>query len=159
MFRNYFKIFVFSLFALALLALSCKTKKTIVSPIEKTAFYTLKLNRDTVKKETTFSVVSVQIADAKLKYRIDEKQTKNPNFLRIEITDKNKNIITAITEHPLFKRFDLYSESGEIESKSISLQQGESTFRVPYFSDYKKIKIIETINFIQSKQIIITNEK
>ena len=159
MFWNYFKIYAFSLFTLTLLTFSCKAKKAVASPIEKMAFYTLKLSRDTIKKETTFSVASVQIADAKLNYRIDEKQAKNPYFLRIEITDKNKNVITAITEHPLFKRFDLYSESGEIESKSISLQQGELTFRVPYFSDYKKIKIIETINFIQSKQIIITNEK
>lgn len=158
MFQYYLKIYVIA-FLVPVFALSCKTKKAVTNPIEKTAFYTLKLNRDTVKKETTFSVVSVQITDTKLNYRIDEKNAKNPYFLKIEIVDKNKNIITAITEHPLFKRFDLYSESGEIESKSISLHQAELTFRVPYFSDYKKIKIIETINFIQLKQIIIANEK
>ena len=139
---------------------ACRTtKSTPVNVIEKTAFYTLKVTKDTIKNITTFSVTTIQLADVKLNYKIDENQSKNPNFLKIEIVDENKNIIHAFTEHPLFKRFDLYRESGEIESKSISLQQGEVVIRVPYFADYKTMNITETVNFKPLKQVTITHEK
>lgn len=159
MYRNYTHLFFSFAVMSSLFFLSCKATKVVEVPVEKMAFYTLKVNRDTIKKETTFSVASVQVADAKLNYKLDTKQAKNPDFLKIEIIDKNERVISVLTEHPLFKRFDLYSESGEIESKSISLQQGEVTFRVPYYTDYKTIKITETINFKQSKQIILKHEK
>ena len=135
------------------------TKSTPLKVVEKTAFYTLKVSKDTIKNITTFSVTTIQLADVKLNYKIDEQQSKNPHFLKIEIIDENKNSIHAFTEHPLFKRFDLYRESGEIESKSISLQQGEVVLRVPYFADYKKINITETINFKPLNQVTITHEK
>ncbi len=139
---------------------ACRTTKSApVNIIEKTAFYTLKVTKDTIKNTTTFSIIKIQLADVKLNYKIDVNQSKNPNFLKIEIVDKNKNVINAFTEHPLFKRFDLYRESGEIESKSISLQQGEVVLRVPYFADYKKMNITETVNFKQLNQVTITHEK
>ncbi len=140
--------------------MACRTaKSTPLNVVEKTAFYTIKAIKDTIKNTTTFSVTTIQIADTKINYKIDANQSKNPYFLKIEIVDKNNTIINAFTEHPLFKRFDLYRESGEIESKSISLQQGEVVLRVPYFSDYKKMNITETVNFKQLKQVTITHEK
>ncbi|MES2514803.1 MAG: hypothetical protein V4580_11695 [Bacteroidota bacterium] len=135
--------------------LACRAKPAPPQVMEQTAFYTLSLTRDTIKKNTTFTITKVQIAHTKINYHIDEQQAKNPHFLSIEITDKSNHVIHAFTDHPLYKRFDLYQESGEIESKSISLQQGETVFRVPYFSEYKKIKITETINFTQGKEITI----
>ena len=138
---------------------ACRVKPAPPQIIEQTAFYTLSLNKDTIKKNTTFSITNVQIANTKINYKIDENQAKNPHFLKIEITDKSQHIINAFTEHPLYKRFDLFQESGEIESKSISLQQAEVVFRVPYFSDYKKIKITEIVNSKETKQITINNEK
>ena len=138
---------------------ACRAKPAPPPIIEQAAFYTLSLNKDTVKKITTFKITNIKIVNTKINYHIDDQQAKNPNFLKIEITDKSKHVITAFTEHPLYKRFDLYQESGEIESKSISLQQGETIFRVPYFSDYKNIKITETVNFKETKQITIDNEK
>jgi len=142
-----------------ILSFACRTKQAISKPIEKTAFYTLTELKDSVTKKTTFKITNIQIADTKINYRVDEDKAKDPYYLKIEITDKSKMVTNAIAEHPLFKRFDLYSESGEIESKSISLQQGEVTFRVPYFSDYKKIKITEVINRTEQKPITITHEK
>ncbi len=150
--------YIHILFVFAFVA--CRTTKpTPITAIEKTAFYTLKVNKDTIKNITTFSITTIQLADVKLNYKIDENQSKNPNFLKIEIVDENKNSIHAFTEHPLFKRFDLYRESGEIESKSISLQQGEVVLRVPYFAEYKKINITETVNFKALNQVTITHEK
>lgn len=140
--------------------MACRTAKPETSiAIEKTAFYTIKAVKDTIKNTTLFSVIKIQIADTKINYKIDESQSKNANFLKIEIVDKNNKIISAFTEHPLLKRFDLYRESGEIESKSISLQQGEVVLRVPYFTDYKKINITETVNFKQLNEVSITHEK
>jgi hypothetical protein len=140
--------------------MACRAaKSTPLNVVEKTAFYTIKAIKDTIKNTTTFSVTTIQIAGTKINYKIDVNQSKNPYFLKIEIVDKNNTIINAFTEHPLFKRFDLYRESGEIESKSISLQQGEVVLRVPYFSDYKKMNITETVNFKQLKQVTITHEK
>jgi hypothetical protein len=139
--------------------LACRTKPVPPPVVEQTAFYTLSLNRDTVKNVTGFDITKVQVTNTKINYRIEEHYAKNPNFLKIEITDKSNHIINAFTDHPLYKRFDLYKESGEIESKSISLQQGETVFRVPYFSEYKKIKITETINFTEVKHITINHEK
>ena len=140
--------------------MACRAaKSTPLNVVEKTAFYTIKAIKDTIKNTTTFSVTTIQIADTKINYKIDANQSKNPYFLKIEIVDKNNTFINAFTEHPLFKRFDLYRESGEIESKSISLQQGEVVLRVPYFSDYKKMNITETVNFKQLKQVTITHEK
>ncbi len=138
---------------------ACKTKPAPPKLVEKTAFYTLSVIRDSVKRTTAFSITKVQIANTKINYKIDDHYAKDANFLKIEIMDKSEHVIHAFTDHPLYKRFDLYQESGEIESKSISLQQGETVFRVPYFSEYKKIKITETINFKETKQITINHEK
>lgn len=140
---------------------SCKAKKIKAKDtvLEKTAFYTLKVVNDSVKKVRNFSVVKIDVVNTKINYWVDESKLTEPNFLKLEIIDKKDKTIKVFAEHPLFKRFDLYSESGQIESKLISLQQGEVVLRVPYFYDYKKIVITETVNRIASKQIIITNEK
>lgn len=137
---------------------SCKTKKQAKDLVEKTAFYTLTAIKDTVKNITTFKVTNIQVANSVLNKRSTDHQTHNPNFLYVQIIDQQKNIHEVYTEHPLYKRFDLYEESGEITSKSISLQQGDVTFRVPYYTNYKKIKISETVNFKTKKIIIIKNE-
>ncbi|MES2132622.1 MAG: hypothetical protein V4506_09735 [Bacteroidota bacterium] len=129
---------------------ACKAKKVkaVTEPLpEKAAFYTIEALRDTVKKVTDFKLLKVTVVDTKIKYNADFTKTKNPDFLKIEITGKQSEPIIVYTEHPLFKKFDLYSDSGEIASKLISLQKGQVTFRVPYFEEYKIIKITETINF------------
>lgn len=137
---------------------SCKVKQVQTKDTEQTAFYTLLVTKDSVKKETTFEIKNVQIVNSKLKNVQARDYSKEANHLELVIKDKNKNKTINYTEHPLYKRFDLYEESGEIQSKSISLQQGEVTFRVPYYTNYKKIKITETINFKQQKTITIKNE-
>lgn len=140
---------------------ACKAKKvkTVAEPLpEKTAFYTLEALRDTVKKVTDFKLLKVTIVDTKIKYSADLAKAKNPDFLKIEITGKQSEPITAYTDHPLFKKFDLYSDSGEIASKLISLQKGQVTFRVPYFEEYKSIKITETIHFKVSTIKTINHE-
>jgi hypothetical protein len=141
-------------------AAACNVKKQPPSKdIEKTAFYTLKVSKDSVRQSTDFIVINIQVVDTKTNYKLDVDKAKNPNYLKIEITDQHKHIISVLTEHPLFKRFDIYSENGEIESKSISLQQEEVTFRAPYFVDYKKIKITEFVKSVELNTIIINNEK
>jgi hypothetical protein len=143
-----------------MVCMACRTKKPIPQKsIEKTAFYTIELSKDTVKKTTAFSIKKVQIVNAIINYKPDKDKAKNPYYLKIEITDKDKNIRYVLTEHPLYKRFDIYSENGEIESKSISLQQGEVTFKIPYFSEYKKIKLTEFVNSVEVNTLIINNEK
>lgn len=99
--------------------------------------------------------MDVNVVNSKLRYFIDENKKKEPNYLHFTITYKNGKVIEANTEHPLFKRFDLYSESGKIESKSISLSQGEVFLRVPYFGKYKRISITEIINFKERPVIVI----
>ena len=148
-------------FIVVVVLVSCKAKKVKAvteSLPEKAAFYTLEVLRDTVKKVTNFKLLKVTVVDTKIKYNADLAKTKNPDFLKIEITGKQSEPITAYTEHPLFKKFDLYSESGEIASKLISLQKGQVTFRVPYFEEYKTIKITETINFKVSTIKTINHE-
>lgn len=135
--------------------LSCKTNKEALNLKEKMAFYTLSAIKDTIKHSISFKVTKVQIIDQVLNKRLDENQSHNPYYLSIQLIDKQKNSFQVFTEHPLYKRFDLYEESGEIQSKSISLQQGEVTFRVPYYTDYKKIKINETVNFKKQKTITL----
>lgn len=138
--------------------LACKVKQPKTAYQEQTAFYTIALTKDSVTQKVLYSVKNVQVVNSKLKNIHVQDYAKEPNFLEITIKDKGKNKSHTFTEHPLYKRFDLYEESGEISSKSISLQQGEVTFRVPYYTDYKKIKINETVNFKAQKTIIIKNE-
>lgn len=140
-----------------LLIFACKsTKSKEVAEIpEKTAFYTLELKRDTLATKTTVIVKNVNVVDSKVRHVIDVAKTKEPNFLKIQILYTNNKVVDLVTEHPLYKRFDLYSESGKIESKLISLSQDLLIFRAPYFDQYKKIKILETINFKQSAPIIL----
>lgn len=134
-----------------------KTKKP--AAVEQSAFFTLSLSRDTVAKQTSARIKNVTVVDAKTRYMPDEAKAKEPNFLRIEVIYKNDQVLQAITEHPLYKRFDLYSESGQIESKLISLPQGEVIFRLPYFEEYKRIRIVETIGYKESPPIILKHEK
>lgn len=98
---------------------------------------------------------NVNVVDSKVRHVIDVAKTKEPNFLKIQILYTNNKVVDLVTEHPLYKRFDLYSESGKIESKLISLSQDLLIFRAPYFDQYKKITILETINFKQSAPIIL----
>jgi hypothetical protein len=149
--------------ALAVLILpACKTKKQQVAtgpPPEKTAFYTIEALRDTVKQITTFKVLKVTVVDTKINYHIDEAKTKTRDFLKIEIVGKQVSSIVAYCEHPLFKKFDLYEQTGEITSKLISLPKGQVTVRVPWFEEYQSIKITETINFKEANHISLKHEK
>jgi hypothetical protein len=157
--KNHIAICALVLLVLAFLA--CTSKKTVIDNSiipEKTAFFTLNAVRDSAQKITRFFVTNVNVVNTKINYTIDKSKAKNSNFLKIQITYTNNMIIDAIMDHPLFKRFEIYSETGEIESKSISLQQGQVTLRVPYFESYKKIKVTEIINFVEEKQIILKNE-
>jgi hypothetical protein len=156
---NFKKEYLWVSILTAALFYACRTKPAPPTIIEKTAFYTLNVKKDTLKKITTFNITHIQIAQTKINYQAEERYAKDANFLKIELTDKSNHIIYAFTEHPLYKRFDLFRESGEIESKSISLQQGEAFFRIPYFSDYKSIKITEVVNFKETKQVTINHEK
>lgn len=149
-------------YVVLLAAFGCKSKKPHEQTKEleeKTAFYTLEVTRDTLKQLTSYKIINIQIANTKLNYRMDEEKAKEPNFLKIEILDKSNKTIKVITEHPLYKRFDLYSESGQIEAKLISLQKGEVTFRVPYFTEYKKMIISETVNGKLLDKLTLKNEK
>jgi len=155
-------LFVAGLVLSLLLFSVCKAKKVKTQAVpaeEKSAFYTFDATRDTVKKKTTFTLKSVTVANAKIKYKVDEARTKEPSYLKIEVTDQNNQTIKAVTEHPLFKRMEVFEETGQIESKLISLQHAEFTLRIPYFEAYKKITIVEVINFKEASSIILKNEK
>lgn len=146
---------------MVLIALSaCKTRK--VTPLvlpEKTAFYTIEATRDTVKQVTSFKVLNVTVVDTKINYHVDETKAKSRDCLKFEILTKHSAPVIAYTEHPLFKKFDLYEQTGEISSKLISLPKGQVTVRVPYTEDYTSIGITETINFKAGKPVIVRHEK
>lgn len=145
---------------MALLLLSaCKARKVPPQELpEKTAFYTIEAQRDTVKQLTSFKVLKVMIVDTKINYRVDEAKARQKDYLKFEIVTKNTAAIIAYSEHPLFKKFDLYEQTGEISSKLISLPKGEVTVRVPYYEEYSSIKITETIDFKTNKPIILRHE-
>jgi len=143
------------------LFLFCKAKRVkpkAAEAQEQSAFYSFSALRDTVKRQTSFTLKNVTVANAKIKYNVDDAKTKLPSYLKIEIIDKNNKTVLAFAEHPLFKRMEVFNESGQIDSKLISLQEGEFTLRVPYFEAYKKIKITEVINFKESLPILLKNE-
>jgi hypothetical protein len=156
---NRYRYFLFSLTAVMIVA-ACKTPKAtpVVLP-EKTAFYTIEATRDTVKQLTTFQVLKVTVVDTKINYRADEAKAKSRDYLKFEIITKNGSPVIAYSEHPLFRKFDLYEETGEISSKLISLPKGQVTLRVPYHEDYASLKVTETINFKAGKPVIIRHEK
>lgn len=126
---------------------------------QKTAFYTIKLVYDSLKQKTIYTVKNITIVDQVTKEQNNVRYLQSPDYLKITVVDKSKNSNQIITEHPLHKHVELFSESGEIESKSISLQEGEVTFRVPYYVGFKKIKVTEVRNFKKKKQVIIKHEK
>ncbi len=144
-----------ALFLAGVILFSCKAKQTPEPEQEQGAFITLTLTRDSVATKTNFAISNVMVVNSKIRYLIDDIKKKDPNFLHITITYKNGKAIECYTEHPLFKRLDLYSESGKIESKSISLSQGEVVLRVPYFGKYKTVTIAETINFKEVQQVVL----
>lgn len=136
-------------------ATACKSTKNKQTLEEKTVFYSFQIIKDTVLNTLKCELINVQIVDSKTRYTIDKEKEKNQNFLKIEVIDKAKKQMIAICDHPLYKRFDLYSESGEIESKSVSLQKAELTIRVPYYKDYSIINITETVNFEKKETVVI----
>lgn len=139
---------------------ACKTGKTTPAALpEKTAFYTIEALRDTVKQVTTFKVIKVTVVDTKHNYHTDEAKAKSRDFLKIEVIGKQMPPIIAYSEHPLFKKFDLYEQTGEITSKLISLQKGQITVRVPWFEEYQSLRITETINFKTANPIVLRHEK
>lgn len=149
--------------ALVMLCLTgCKAKRIktqAVPPVEKTAFYTITATRDTVQHKTSFVVKNVTVSDVRSRYTIDEKNAKAPSYLKIEVVYNKTSSVQAITRHPLFKQLESSSEDGQLESKSISLLQSDFVFRVPYFEPYKKIKIVEVVDFKEQTPVILKNEK
>lgn len=144
----------------SILGIACTaSRKNTIATTEKTAFVTIQQTRDTLLNTSSFKVTQIKVVDGKITFRSQEEKTHEPDFLKIHIVNKNKTSVTVYTEHPLYKKFDLYSESGEIESKLISLQQGEVTFRIPFYGDYKTIHITETHNFKTQKVKTIKHEK
>lgn len=142
-----------------LLLSACKARKVPPQELpEKTAFYTIEAQRDTVKQLTSFKVLKVMIVDTKINYRVDEAKARQKDYLKLEILARNTAPIIAYAEHPLFKKFDLYEQTGEISSKLISLPKGQVTVRVPYYEEYSSIRITETIDFKTNKPIILRHE-
>lgn len=144
---------------LLMLSACAGSKKNRMPQTEKTAFVTIQQIRDTILNTSSFKVIQLKVVDRKTTFRAQEEKSHDPDFLKLQFVNKNKTTVTVYTEHPLYKKFDLYSESGEIESKLISLQQGEVTFRIPFYGDYKAIHITETHNFKTQKVKTITHEK
>ena len=148
-----------ALLALVMLA-ACKTRKVPPQELpEKTAFYTIGVFRDTTRQLTTFKLLNVNVVDTKINYRPDEAKARQKDYLKFEILTKNAAPVIAYTEHPLFKKFDLYQETGEISSKLVSLPKGQVTIRVPYYEDYTSVKITETIDFKTFKPAVLRHEK
>jgi len=149
-------------FCLLVFFCACRSKKiktTKVKPEEKTAFYDLKFKHDSIQKKSIITINAIKVIDNKISYVLDDELAKKPSFVSIEITDKDKNTIKAYADHPLYRRFDLYEETGKIESKLVSLSEADMTIRVPYYSAYEKIKITETVNRTQTQVTILKNEK
>lgn len=154
-------IFTAAALCSALLFACCtsRVKTQSIEPEEKSAFYTLSITRDSITKVTKAAITRLIVVDSRIRYQPDEAKTREPHYLSIEILYKNSRVVQAYTEHPLHKRFDLYSESGQIESKLISLQQGEVVFRVPYFGEYKKITVVETVDRKPLPALYLKHEK
>ncbi len=141
---------------------ACQTKKiktTKTRSEEKTAFYDFKFKHDSLTKKTVITINNIKVVDTKINYLIDEEAARKQSYLFIEIKDKEGNVIKAYLEHPLYRKFDVYEESGKIESKLVSLSEADMAIRVPYYSPYEKIKITETINKTQTLETILKNEK
>lgn len=142
---------------------ACKTRRpepaTLQLPAERTAFYTIEAIRDSVKQKTDFRLLKMQVVDTKVNFRTEEEKATNPWHLKIEIVNKTAPTITVYSEHPLFRRIDLFSESGEISSKFLSLPKGQFTLRVPYVEEYKKFIITETVGSKQADPIYLNHEK
>lgn len=155
--------FIFTCLVLSLLCFcTCSHKKVTkqyVPPEEQSAFYTFSATRDTVKNLTVFALKNITLVNTKIKYKVDEAKAKEPYYLRVQIIGNSDNMVQAVIEHPLYKRMEVFSEEGQIESNLISLPQAEFTLRIPYFEEHKKIKIMEVINFKESSPIILKNEK
>jgi len=155
--------FVFTCFVVSLLFLcTCSHKKISTQPVppeEQSAFYTFSATRDTAKHLTVFALKNISVINTKIKYKVDEYKAKEAYYLRIQFIGKSGKTVQALTEHPLYKRSEVFSEEGQIESNLISLPHAEFTLRVPYFEECKKIKIMEVINFKESLPVILKNEK
>lgn len=155
-------LYVISILCLLSVFFACtqrKIKTTKKPGAEKTAFYDLKFKYDSINKKSNISINSIKLADVKINYSIDEAARQKPSYVWIEITDSEGNQINACIEHPLYRKFDVYDESGKIESKLVSLTEADMTIRVPYYAPYKKIKLTETINGIQTMVTVLKNEK
>lgn len=147
---------------ICLFGLSCKSKKINSTPSianEKTAFYDFKFIWDSINKKSQITLNTINVANAKSKFTQNKQDAALSNNVLIEITDKGGNNIKEQTEHPLAKKYDVFSENGEIEAKLVSLPEGNTIIRVPYYSDWKKIKITETIKGVKQTAIILKNEK
>lgn len=156
---NRYRYFLISMMTVMIVA-ACKTPKVAPTVLpEKTAFYTIEATRDTVKQLTTFRVLKATIVDTRINYHADEAKVKSRDYLKIVIVTKHSAPVVAYSEHPLFKKLDLYEESGEISSKLISLPKGQVTVRVPCNEEYSTITITETINFNPAKPVTLKHEK
>lgn len=147
---------------ITLLLTCCKTGRKSADtslPPERTAFYTIEAQRDSVKKLTSFRVIKTQVVDTKVNYHMDEEKAKDPWYLKIEIDNRKAPDVIAYVAHPLFKNVDLFRESGEISSKFLSLPKGQFVIRVPYFEEYKTMTITETVNFKTAVPIRLAHEK
>ncbi|MBP7809402.1 MAG: hypothetical protein KA163_08920 [Bacteroidia bacterium] len=147
---------------ICLFGLSCQSKKINSTPAkanEKTAFYDFKFIWDSISKKSQITVNTINVANTKSNFTQNNQGATLPNNVLIEITDKDGNNIKEHAEHPLAKKYDVFSENGEIEAKLVSLPEGNFIIRVPYYSDWKKIKITETIKGVKQTAIILKNEK
>lgn len=144
---------------LLLMVAACKARKAPLQELPvKTAFYTIEAERDSMKRLTTFRIINVKVVDAQVNYRVDDARAGSRDYLKIEVRSKHAPPLTAYSEHPLFRKFDLYEEGGEIGSKLISLPKGRVTVRLPYYEPYSSIRITETVQFKTQKPISLSYE-
>lgn len=126
----------------------------------KTAFYTIHVIQDTNLGKIYFSLKNLNIVDQPMKRAVIRDYSKEPHHLKITIIDKLKNKQVVFTEFPLKKEIELYDDdTKEIALKRIFLTEADITFRIPFYADYKKIKITEIDNFKKGKTTTLKHDK
>lgn len=126
----------------------------------KIAFYTIHVIQDTNLGKIYYSLKNLNIVDQPMKRAVIRDYSKEPHHLKITIIDKLKNKQVVFTEFPLKKEIELYDDdTKEIALKRIFLTEADITFRIPFYADYKKIKITEIDNFKKGKTTTLKHDK
>ncbi len=155
----HFKIFVAVLFSMLFAGCTHPKHTTSTDTINvqeqaKIAFFVFTASKDSLSNVLDVTLKDKIITEGKLKPQQENTANSFPDCLKLVFSNGTTVLKEIYVEHPLYRRMDVFSENGTIESKSLHLPSSDFSLRMSWINNANKLLIYEYINYKKTNNVV-----